>query len=73
MLKEKKQRFKLNTRLSSLDKQRTPDRHHVMRWTRGESTFALSCIPGSHAKMRQPIITGHCDHYAQNAPQSFPL
>jgi len=26
MLKEKKQRFKLNTRLSSLDEQRTPDR-----------------------------------------------
>jgi len=26
MLKEKKQRFKLNIRLSSLDEQRTPDR-----------------------------------------------
>jgi len=30
MLKERKQRFKLNTRLSSLDEQCTPDQHHVL-------------------------------------------
>jgi len=27
-----------------------------------ESTVALSRIPERHAKMRRPIITGHCDH-----------
>jgi len=72
MLKGKKQRFKLTTRLGRLDEQCTPDRHHVMRWTLGESTVALSCIPASYPKMQRPIITGHCDHHAQNALQSFP-
>jgi len=70
MLKEKEtKRFTLNTRLSRLHEQCTSDRHHVLRWTRGE-TYGSARIPATHARMRWPI-TRHCDHYAENTPHTF--
>jgi len=88
MLKEKAtERFKLNTRFSRLDEQRTTDRQtrsavnqrflnkvllQVALDEHAEKrAVALSCIPASHAKNGRPTITRHRDHYTENTPVLF--